>query len=282
MGKAIYKPKGKAAEYGKYACNFHVGCSNGCTYCYCKKGILSKSMGGDVPVLKKCFKDEGHALKIFEKELLQNKEELQKHGLFFSFTSDPMLPETIDITMKAIEAATDNYVPVKILTKCTCWVDAYLRYCEIFEDAIGGGQEWRKNYAFGFTLTGHDELEPNASPNSERIEAMKKLHAASFKTWTSIEPIIDFESSKDMIRKTAGYCDLYKIGLESGKNYDNNSLLKFIEYCNSAYMNGKGGFYYQKNYFKDSLLKQAGINREKLPDNCVDRDYNIFKNEKTY
>ena len=31
-GKAIYSPKGKAAEYGRYACNFYVGCSNGNTF----------------------------------------------------------------------------------------------------------------------------------------------------------------------------------------------------------------------------------------------------------
>lgn len=29
-------------------------------------------------------------------------------------------------------------------------------------------------------------------------------------------------------------------------------------------------------YFKDSLLKQAGINREDLPSNCVCRKYSIF------
>lgn len=31
-----------------------------------------------------------------------------------------------------------------------------------------------------------------------------------------------------------------------------------------------------KIYFKDSLLKQAGIDRDTLPNNCVGRDYNIF------
>jgi hypothetical protein len=34
-----------------------------------------------------------------------------------------------------------------------------------------------------------------------------------------------------------------------------------------------------KFYFKDSLLKQAGISRSELPGNCVGRDYNIFTNE---
>ena len=71
-GKAIYSPKGKAGEYAEYACNFYVGCSNGCEYCYCKKGILAATMGGNSPTLKKCFKDEYHALEVFEKELKTN------------------------------------------------------------------------------------------------------------------------------------------------------------------------------------------------------------------
>lgn len=30
-------------------------------------------------------------------------------------------------------------------------------------------------------------------------------------------------------------------------------------------------------YFKDSLLKQAGVSRSELPDNCVTPDFNLFK-----
>ena len=101
-GKAIYHPSGKTGEYSEWACNFYVGCSNGCTYCYCKKGILARAIGGNVPTLKKCFKDEEHALKVFKNELEANFKELQKHGLFFSFTTDPFLPETVDLTCKAI------------------------------------------------------------------------------------------------------------------------------------------------------------------------------------
>lgn len=37
-GRVIYSPKGKAGEYAENAANFFVGCSNGCTYCYLRKG----------------------------------------------------------------------------------------------------------------------------------------------------------------------------------------------------------------------------------------------------
>lgn len=264
---AIYCPKGAASEYSRYACNFYKGCSNGCTYCYLKKGMLAGALGGSVPVLKSCFKHETHALEIFTKEMEQNINDLRKHGIFFSFTTDPMLPETIDLTFDAIGRAVYHKIPVKILTKCTQWVDDWIEDAECFE----GGYENSELYAFGFTLTGHDQLEPGASTNAERIEAMHKLHNAGFKTFASIEPIIDLYRSKEMIMYAiiAG-CDLLKIGIMSGKKYEKELLIAFINAMNEIAKN-------THIYWKDTLLKQAGITRSEMPSNCVNRDFNIWE-----
>lgn len=264
-GKAIYNPSGKAGEYSYWACNFYVGCSNGCTYCYCKKGILAGAMGQDKPQLKKCFKNIDFAMAYFEKELDENQVELKKHGLFFSFTTDPLLSETKELTFWAMNKCYFNYVPVKILTKCTGWLDKFLTTKLV---------DHKKEIAIGFTITGHDELEPGAATNQERIEAMKKLHDAGFKTWASIEPIIDLLTSFEMICNTNCICDLYKIGVESGKKYDKKELNKFV-----IGVIEQVKFSEAKVYFKDSLLKQAGINRESLLENCVTRDFNIFKTQ---
>jgi len=271
MGKAIYRPAGKAGEYAEYACNFYNGCSNGCEYCYCKKGVLAKQLGGDTPTLKKCFQNEDHALAVFTKELYENLQELQQHGLFFSFTTDPMLPETKWLTWSAIATAAREGVRSKILTKRADFADAMLMLNPA--DRI---QEYTKYMAIGFTLTGHDEMEPNASTNAERIEAMKKLHEAGFKTFASIEPIIDIQSAFSMIFDTAGFCNLYKIGLMSGKKYDGDDLLWLMERCHGFTNIYKEYNFPVKFYFKDSFLAQAGIDRADLPANCVGRDYNIF------
>lgn len=272
-GKAIYNPSGKAGEYSYWACNFYVGCSNGCTYCYLKTGVLAHAMSGDKPTLKKCFKDEEHALQIFEKELIQNKEELQKHGLFFTFTSDPLLKETIKLTFTAVQKCVFYDIPVKILTKVAdfgeWWFSQLTSENSIKEQLLH--LAYTKSVAFGFTLTGHDELELGASTNAERVKSMKILHESGYKTFASLEPIINFADTLEMIEKTQGICDLYKIGLESGKQYSQSVLREFIEQCclKSARMS--------KIYFKDTLLKQAGISRDSLPDYCVDRDYNLFE-----
>lgn len=269
---AIYQPKGKAGEYAKYACNFYNGCSNDCAYCYCKRGILARTLGGDTPTLKKCFKDEEHALEVFEKDVQRNLKELQKHGLFFTFTSDPFLQQTTLLTQQAALICLINDVPVKFLTKRTDWhIDEFLK--EIEENGTIWNYEPKKHlFAFGFTLTGIDNEEPNASTNEERIEAMRKLHDAGFKTWASIEPIIDINISLDMIRKTKGFCSLYKVGLMSGKKYDKLDLHFLLTYLSELSKDGS------KIYIKDSVLKAGNIDRTKLPDYFVSRDYNIFNN----
>lgn len=273
-GKAIYQPSGKASEYAEWACNFYVGCSNGCEYCYLKKGRGAKILGGDKPTLKTCFNDKTHALEVFEKELAQNFPELQKHGLFFSFTTDPMLPETFELTCNAIGIALHYQVPVKILTKCTDWVDEYIWWLNN-SNSDNASLEWRKNIAFGFTLTGHDELEPGASSNAERIEAMKMLHEAGFRTFASIEPIIDFDSSFEMIKQTVGFCELYKVGLESGKKYKKLDVNEFL--YKISILAAVNDF---KVYPKDSLVALSLYSREfleTLSSSFVDRSYNIFK-----
>jgi len=258
-GKSIYTPKPAAAEYGRYVCNFYKGCSCNCGYC-----CNSRWGWGLIPTLKKCFKDEEHALEVFEKEVKSNIPELQKHGLFFSISTDACLPETFNLTYRGIFLCGTLGIKCTILTKCTDWVIPFLNAHE--EQSLF---EFHKIFSFGFTLTGHDELEPNASTNAERRKAMRRLHEAGFRTWASIEPIITIGSSKDMIHNTLDFCEFYKIGLESGKRYDKDELLYFMHWCIKV---SRG-----KIYFKDSLLQQAGISRLELPNNCVDRDYNLFK-----
>lgn len=267
-GKAIYNPSGKAGEYAEWACNFYVGCSNDCSYCYCKKGVLAHAMGGLIPTLKKCFKDESDAFEVFQKELKANISELQKSGLFFTFTSDPMLPETRELTKLAINECLWNDIPVKILTKCADHVSQFIYEMRCTDYNLG-------MIAFGFTLTGHDELEPGASTNAERIEAMKKLHDAGFKTFASIEPIVDLESSFNMIMFSRGYCDLYKIGLMSGQKVDRGFYARLRSF-NLQVVNALAHFP-AKVYWKESFTKQfsqfpaAGCN--------VNRDYNIFNHK---
>jgi DNA repair photolyase len=208
-GKAIYTPKGAALEYGRTGCNFYTGCPHECEYCYLKRGITGKALGGTEVRLKKCFKDEADAAHILRNELDKHLEQCQRYGIFLSFTTDPMIPDTIELTMQALLFLQDMGIPSYVLTKNADFIDY-----ELFHTYMTG-LNVRDLLHFGFTLTGRDDMEPKASLNADRIATMKrlKLHFGCH-TWASIEPVIDFPSSLDMIAKALAVgCKHFKIGL---------------------------------------------------------------------
>lgn len=260
-GKAIYTPTGKAGEYAKYACNFYTGCSNGCTYCYLKKGIGKKVLGGDVPTLKKCFANGQDAINVFFKELIDPqtndvKADIKKHGIFFTFSSDPCLPETSALNFAVINSAMSLGVPIQLLTKCADWIDT-----EQGMDMLLHAAATNRLLSVGFTLTGRDDLEQNAAPNAERIKAMKRIHDMGIRTFSSIEPVVDFAASERCIVETLGFCDHYKIGLMSGKrDYDKAQMRQFVVRC-CGHISRVGA----TAYFKQSIVKYLG---EDFFDNC--------------
>ena len=215
-GKALYTPKGAAFEYGHIGCNFYTGCPHGCEYCYLKRGAPSKQLGGTDVKLKKVFKNEDDALSVFMLEVEKYKERCQRDGIFFSFTTDPMIKETIKLTWQALWHCVMNDVPVWVLTKDANFVDEEMLLWDLTEVPIVK----RKNVHFGFTLTGHDEMEPKASSNSLRISAMNVLKEYGYSTFASIEPVIDWDSAEKMVMWSIKYCDHYKIGLRSGVKKD--------------------------------------------------------------
>lgn len=248
-------PKGAAGEYSKYACNFYKGCSNGCTYCYLQRGVLKHACGGGKPVLKSCFVDEDDALIKYLDDLSEIgavaiNEDIRKHGVFFTFTSDPCLPETIHLNFAAIVATIKMGIPVTILTKRADWIDTE-RGKELLSNCNA-----KTLLSVGFTLTGCDDLEPNASPNVERIEAMKRIHAMGIRTWASIEPVVSLEASRLCVMNTLGFCDEYKIGLLTGgkRDYSQEEVAGFVKRMERTILDAGS-----KVYWKESVRKFVGV-----------------------
>ena len=217
-GKAIYTTNGAAREYGRIGCNFYKGCPHNCQYCYLKRGAPSKNLGGNEVQLKKCFKDEDDAIEKFKKDMERYKDVLKKTGVFFSFTTDPLIPETRKLTKMAMIEAYKRGIHVYVLTKDANFFseeNEYLAWLVHFEKL-----SFSHLFNFGFTLTGRDDMEPNASTNAERIEAMRRLYKLGFRTWASIEPVIDWKSAWKAVDMSIDCCDHYKIGLRSGVKKD--------------------------------------------------------------
>ena len=241
-GKAIYQPSGKAAEYGEWACNFHIGCSNWCDYCFCP-AALRPGLWSSTVTLKKAFKDEQDAIAVFGKEFSQNLQSLRGAGLFFSFTTDPLLPETMELTAQGVKTCVENGVNVKVLTKRADFIDNFFGLLASYGNF--DEKQYREHMAFGFTLPGHDELERCESSNIERISAM--------------------------INGSLPFCDLYKIGLMSGNGvtYDPVEAQNFLSELQQ--LPGQ-----PKIYLKNSLVRFLGVDRKTLPENFVESNYNMF------
>lgn len=248
-GKAIYSPKGAALEYGRVGCNFYTGCYHDCLYCYLKRGVIAKQLGGTEVKLKKCFKDKDDALKAFCREVRKHMDYLREVGIFFSFTTDPLIPETIDLTLSAINMCIYNNIPVKVLTKDAAFVNN-----KRFKLNSSSSEQFKRYVSVGFTLTGRDDMESNAPSNMARIIAMKALKKEGIKTFASIEPVIDWESSMRIVRTALPYCDHFKIGLRSGVNkdyYDNSEIINSIQWLKHIII-GAG----KSVYFKESIRKR--------------------------
>ena len=213
--KILSRPKGNAEEYGRWSVNAYIGCSNNCGYCFLKKGPSGAYLGQDKPVLKKGVMNEEHAYHLAMAEIIEHRDEIIRDGgLFMTFTSDPCVEETQETFFQiALDSAEYLGIPVMFLTKSADFVN-YWRYTDIASGMICYDRAVKPRLAFGWTLTGHDELEPNVSPNDKRINAMRLVSANGFKTWASIEPVIDFDASYRMIQQAldAG-CQHFKIGL---------------------------------------------------------------------
>ena len=132
-------------------------------------------------------------------------------------------------------------------------------------------------------------MERGASTNAERIEAMRELHKMGFKTFASIEPIVTLFESEMMITMTLDCCDLYKIGLMSGKRpYSRDEVTLFCSRVDAMIAKRNSfvplpsdrPYNKPKVYWKDSVLDYIGMDRESI---CicmfhVGADYNIFTN----
>ncbi len=251
-GKAIYNPSGKAGEYSYWAVNFYNGCSANCDYCYCKKGVMSH-LWSTTPTLKKSLLCPSRAIEIFKKEARDNLDELRHHGLFFNFTSDPFLRETIGLNYEAMQFCNGMDIPVKALTKQTWWIHAY---------------ELPDNVSIGYTLTGMDDMEPGAAYSADRIRVLQYFRESGYKTWASIEPVIDMQKSIEMIAECRHFANHFKIGPLSGKKFSKDEIEAMV--FNVAKILDRTG---ATVYWKEGFIEAAGIERNRLPGNSVSRDY---------
>jgi DNA repair photolyase len=194
----IYQPKGRAGEYASWAANLYKGCSHGCTYCFSPLATHTD---------RQQFHAEVTPRPNIREKFLKDCKELKGSGIsvLFSFTCDPYTPldSELRLTRWGIQQLHDHGMYVQILTKG--------------KDATRDMDLMGPNDAFACTLTFIDPLdsvkwEPNAALPHQRMSALMEMHRRGIPTWASMEPCIDPKQTLELIERTLGYVDLYKLG----------------------------------------------------------------------
>lgn len=286
-GALIYQPQGAAGEYAKWAINLYHGCSNGCTYCYNRRGVLSHVFGDKpelaAPIVKerdkylnwymkensltahdaipqKVIRDatDTAAIIIVDEDTMRIGEDVIREdgGIFFSFTCDPFDPDIdADMLRMIVFVLLDRQIPVTILTKNVDWLEND-KWKDFLEPDTDFPDNLLRDLTIGFTITGKDKLEPNAPSTEKRIEALRKLHDEyKIKTFVSLEPITSFATASEVIKKTYQITDEIRIGAQSPikkDRYDPNEFFGFIVAIRNLARDLDCRF-----MIKDSMYKQA-------------------------
>ena len=286
--KILSRPQGNAEEYGRWSVNPYKGCSHGCLYCYLKKGVWANGLGGNTAELKSGVVSQEHAYHLAMAEIIEHREEIIRDGgLFMTFTSDPCAPETRNLFFLLVKEVMYIRVPVVLLTKNADFTKAF--YYENIRWRMSQ-DDYGHDVAFGWTLTGHNELEPNAHSNEMRLQEMSRVCRDGFKVWASIEPVIDFPSALNMVYQAlnAG-CQHFKIGLltnntrvvrkdfEFGehkfKAYDVRDCLHFVE--DVMRMTAGKATVYWKQSVRDLFDGDGHIILDQWP-HSVGKNYSLF------
>lgn len=252
-GALIYQPQGAAGEYAKWAVNLYNGCSNECTYCYNRRGVLSYIFGsvpqpkailvnkagaivdkrilahvkdenpdkGDLPkdLFKKILQDVVMDLVSKDIDKIGQSRLIEDGGVFMSFTCDPLATEenVQHYTFSAAISLLRESIPVTLLTKNVEWLeDENWKKCLECYPRYYADDNYLALLTIGFTITGKDKLEPGAPSTEERIEALRKLHDEyKIKTFISLEPLTSIHTASEVIKKTFQITDEIRIGAQS-------------------------------------------------------------------
>lgn len=172
--KPIYKPTGKAKEYGDYAINIYTGCPHRCYYCF-------------APNVLRRDKEEFHSHVEPRKDIVSEvakqleREKITGKLIHLCFTCDPY-PTGYDTTatreiIRSLKQSGNN---VQILTKGDGSRDF---------DLLDGG-DW-----YGVTISCDTPFstvaEPSAIDPTQRLNAIETAKTMGIKTWVSFEPVLN-------------------------------------------------------------------------------------------
>lgn len=230
--KPIYRPTGKAKEYGDYALNIYTGCPHRCYYCFAPN-VLHKD--------RETFHSEVQPRKDIVEETRKQLEAEHITGklIHLCFTCDPYPTDCYDTpTRELIKLLKEYGNHVQILTKGNGSRDFDLLDSE----------DW-----YGITLDGSiDGRDSVPAPLNRRLDGLAEAHSMGIKTWVSFEPVTSERRFFIELHLASPIVDKVKIGK---LNYRQSSIdwasfgQKAEKLCKELGLN---------YYIKDSLRAEMG------------------------
>lgn len=198
----LYQPSGQAGEYAPWATNHYEGCGHKCLYCYVPQ----------VRHVPRTEFDAGAALRKnylerLDKDLIKAQRAGFTEQIMLSFLTDPYAPNDVEfkLTRQVLKRLTAAGLGFCTLTKGGT---RSLRDIELFRPE-------RDAFASSLTLLDHAKSsvwEAGAADPRSRMAALIKFHDRGIFTWASLEPVLDPDVTLEIIRRTASFVDLYKVG----------------------------------------------------------------------
>lgn len=187
MKPPIYKPTGKAKEYGNYALNIYTGCPHRCFYCFAPN-VLHK----DKEKFHSVVEPRPNIVEEVRKQL--EKEHITGKLIHLCFTCDPY-PTGYDTsaTREIIKLLKKHGNHVQILTKGDGSRDFDLL----------DNEDW-----YGITLDGTARNDLWRS----RVNSIAEAYGKGIKTWVSFEPVTDAMQFSVELHLMAPVADKVKIG----------------------------------------------------------------------
>ena len=173
----------------RYSLNPYRGCAHGCVYCY------SPSVLGDRQLAMnwgKVVQPKQNIVEVLAREVKHKPKGTV--GVSTICDSYQPLEAELELTRKCIELLSQRGFPVSIQTKSSL----ILRDIELLVP---------EKFDVGVTITTMDrklasELEPKASPPSERAKLLEELASRGVKTWLFLGPIIpEINGDEENIRR---------------------------------------------------------------------------------
>lgn len=235
--KIIYAPAGQAGEYAPLATTPYRGCGHKCRYCYVPSVIWMSREEFDAGAVDRA---------VYRFQLPRDARKYQQLGVaaqvMLCFTSDPYHPGDNQLTRWTIQTLVEDGLAFCTLTKGG---SRALRDLDLFRP---------DRDAFASSLTLLDEKasalwEAGAAVPADRIATLKRFYEAGIFTWVSLEPVIEPDVTLEIIRQTAGFVDLFKVGRMNYNSHGRKTdWRRFTE--NAIELFARTG---NQHYFKEDL-----------------------------